>query len=222
MTTPIPSQKPKKGCLFYGCLTIAILSLAVLVGGGLGMFLLYKKAESFVDQWASLEPMELPAVHYTEADREQFEARLKTFIDGLGQEGSPATLTLQGEDLNMLLASAKNGSTLTERVRARVEGNQVRGHVSVQLGDLQAPFFRDRYVNGEVALTVSLQNGRLIVQVAELVVNGTPLPEEYLAPLREQNVAEALAQDPDLTQILEKLSQIVVTNDTVQLVPASP
>jgi len=68
---PQPTPKPRKGCLFYGCLTLAVLSLAVLVGGGIGVYFLYQKASAVVQQYASTKPMDLPPILYTTATRKR-------------------------------------------------------------------------------------------------------------------------------------------------------
>lgn len=214
-------QKPKKGCLFYGCLTLAILSLAVLVGGGLGLYFLYQKAEAFVHQYAAAEPMELPDVRYTDIDMEQFESRLTIFADGLAEGKPTVPLVLKGEDLNMLLASSADLKAFSDGVRVKVEGDEIKGQVSLKLGDLGAPFFKDRYLNGEASFNVSLVDGRLAVSPSKIVVNDQPMPEEYLSALRQQNLAESVNQNPDAMETLQKLESIEVKDGAVRVVPKS-
>lgn len=211
--------KPRKGCLFYGCLTLAVLSLAVLVGGGLGLYFLYQKVEALVETHAAAGPMELPPAHYTAVDQQQFDARLDAFVAGM-DEGKPTVpLVLRGEDLNMLLASSPDLKALANGIRARVEGDEIRGLVSLKLGDLGAPFFKDRYLNGEAAFKVAFTNGMLRVTASELRVNGKALPEEYLAALREHNLAEGVNQNPEVSQTLEKIASIEVKDGAVQVAP---
>ena len=221
MSDPQPTAKPKKGCLFYGCLTLAILSLAVLVGGGIGLYFLYQKAEAFVAQYAAEEPMELPEVKYTQIDKEQFDERLRIFVDGL-KEGKPTVpLVLKGEDLNMLLAAAPDLRALSDGVRLKIEGDEVRGKVSLKLADLGAPFFKERYINGDAAFKVSLKEGRLTVAPSEILINGKALPDDYLSALSEHNFAESANQNPEVTQTLEKLKSIEVSDGVVRVIPQS-
>jgi len=214
-----PTQKPKKGCLFYGCLTLAILSLAVLVGGGLGLYLLYQKAEAFVNEYSSTDPVTLPEVGYTQDDLGAFEARLEGFAQGLGTDAPAVPLVLKGEDLNMLLALDPELKVFADGLRVSVEGDEIQGRMSMKLGDLGAPFFRERYLNGEASFKVSLENGRLTVSPSQIVVNGRPMPDQYLEGTRSQNFAESFNQDPDVQSTFEKLDTITVTNDTVIVVP---
>ncbi|MCU0772665.1 MAG: hypothetical protein MUE94_12990 [Verrucomicrobia bacterium] len=220
MNTPdSPSPRRRKGCFFYGCLTLAILSLAVLVGGGLGLYLLYHKVEAFVEQYAAPQPMELPAVRYTQADQEMFQERLKIFADGLAQGKPTVPLVLKGEDLNMLLASSADLKAFSDGIRLKVEGDEVKGLVSLKLGDLGAPFFKDRYLNGEASFQVSLAGGRLTVSPTEIRVNDKPLPEEYLKAIRDHNFAESANQNPDFANTLGQLDSIQVQEGAVKVVP---
>lgn len=207
--------------MFYGCLTLAVLFVAVLIGGGLGSYILYKKAQAFVEEYAAAEPMDLPAVRYTATDMERFEERMRIFSDGLAQGKPTVPLVLKGEDLNMLLASSADLKVLSDGVRLQVEGDEVKGMVSLKLGDLGAPFFRDRYLNGEISFNVSLVDGRLTVSPSEILVNDKPVPEEYLAAIRQQNLAESANQDPALTETLDRLDTIEVRDGTVRVVPKS-
>lgn len=216
---PPQPPKPRKGCLFYGCLALAILSFAVLVGGGLGLYFLYQKANAFVEEYAASEPMELPKLRYTQIEKEQFDERVRIFADGLAQGKPTVPLVLKGEDLNMLLASSPELKTLSDGVRLKVEGDEVKGVVSLKLGDLGAPFFKDRYLNGEAWFKVVLADGRLTVSPSKIVVNGKQLPENYLAAIRQHNFAESANQDPEVLKTLNKLSTIEVKDGTVKVVP---
>jgi len=212
-------QKPRKGCLFYGCLTVAIISLAALIGLGIGGYVLYKKAGELVVQYTGAEPMELPPTRYTPVEEEQFRARLDAFAKGLAAGEPSVPLVLKGEDLNMLLASNPDLATFAKGVRLKVEGDEIHGIVSLKLGDLGAPFFRDRYLNGEASFQVELEDGRLSVRPSRIVVNGEPLPAESLAALREQNLAEGVNQNANLQATLKKLERIEIRDGAVRVVP---
>jgi hypothetical protein len=213
------SPRPRKGCLFYGCLTLAVLSLAVLVGGGIGLYFLYQKAQAFVEQYAAAEPMELPAATYTQEDLAQFKERLQAFGRGLEQGQPSLPLELKGEDLNMLLASSADLKVLSDGLRLKVVGDEVKGIVSLKLGDLGAPFFKDRYLNGEASFKVSLSEGKLTVAPTKVLVNDKSLPEEYLTAISEHNFAESANQNPEMTQTLEQLQTIEVKDGAVSVVP---
>lgn len=220
MTDQSP-PRPRKGCLFYGCLILVALFLAMVAGLSIGGYFVYKKAEAFVDQYAAMEPVELSQLQYTEEQTDDFKERMRVFIDGLGEGMSTAPLVLQGEDLNMLLASSSNLKTWADGVRLSVEGNEVKGQISLRLGDLGAPFFKDRYFNGTASFKVSIEEGELIVSPSSISVNGNVLPDQYMAEMREQNLAVGISQDPDLAPTLEQLESIEVKDGTVTVFPMS-
>ncbi len=222
MNDPQPPRPPRrKGCLFYGCLTLAILSLAVLVGGGLGLYFLYQKAEAFAEEYTGTEPMDLPEVRYNAEDQERLHERVQIFADGLAEGKPTVPLVLKGEDLNMLLAASPDLSALSQGVRLKVDGDEVKGMVSLKLGDLGAPFFKERYLNGEASFNVALADGRLTVSPSAIVVNGKPLPEEYLAAIRQHNFAESANQNPEVMKTLKQLESIEVKAGVVKVVPKS-
>jgi hypothetical protein len=194
----------------------------VLIGGGFGLYLLYQKAQVFVEQYAAAEPMELPAVKFTAGDLAQFKERLQAFGQGLEQNQPGAPLELKGNDLNMLLASSDDLKALSKGLRLQVEGDEVNGMVSLKLGDLGAPFFKDRYLNGEASFKVSLSEGRLTVVPTRVMVNDKALPEEYLNAIRQQNLAESANQNPGVAQTLERLQSIEVKDGTVRVLPKTP
>ncbi len=210
-----PRQTQGRGCLFYGCLTLIVLFVVVGFTGYLG----YRKLSSFVDQFASKEPMELAPVHFTEEQKARMQLRLREFADGL-QTGAPGKpLTFDGDDLNLLLASSEKFRRLADHVRLRIEDGEVKGQVSLRFGDLGAPVFQDRYLNGEGSFKVSLREGHLVVSPSEMSVNGKPLPEKYLAAIQQENLAQAANDDPDVAATLEKLETIEVEESALKVVP---
>ena len=194
---------------------MVVLFLAVLLMGYLG----YRAMTGFVDQYTDSDPVELPPLEVTEVQKEQMQLRLKAFADGLREGKTTVPLVLRGDDLNVLLASSQDLQSLAERMRVRVEGNQVTGQVSMKLGDLGSPFFKDRYINGTASFRVSLQSSNLMVSPTDIRVNGKPLPDKYLTAMQSQNLAQSFNQDPELRSALEKLDTIEVEEGALKVVP---
>jgi len=144
---------------------------------------------------------------------------LNTFSQGLREGNLTAPLILKGEDLNLLLASSPDLQFLANGARVSVTGDQIKGQLSLKLGDLGAPFFKDRYLNGEASFKVSLADGRLSVTPDTILVGGKPIPNEYLQEFRKLNLVESANQNSEFIQTLEKLQSIAVTNGEVQVVP---
>jgi len=211
------SPRPKKGgrCFLYGCGTLLVLFLVLVLMGYLG----YRKLNKVLDQYLAKEPMDLPALTFTEEQKGRMQLRLKEFGDAL-QPGNPVQpLSISSEDLNLLVASTERFRQLGEHMRLRIEDGEIKGQVSLRFGDLGAPVFRDRYLNGEATFAVSLREGLLVVVADKLTVNGQPLPDEYQTAIREENLAKAANENPDFTAVVEKLDRIDVEGSTLIIVP---
>ena len=226
--TDQPQPRPRKGCLFYGCLTLVIIFLAIIVGGGLGVYVAYKKVQGLVAQYSASTPMELPEAGFTRIDREALEERLRVFARGLAAGTSESPLVLTGKDLNVLMTLADDSEALSEHIRFKVEENQIKGMLSLKLDELGVPLLntrfiqplaRDRYLNGEATFKVSLDEGVVSVSLADLLVGGRPVPDKYLSGLRQRNLAERVNQDANVTQAMEKVQAIEIRGETVSIVP---
>jgi hypothetical protein len=179
----------------------------------------YRKLSTFVDQFASQEPMPLAPLNFTEEQKGRMQLRLREFAEGLRTGHPEKPLVFDGEDLNLLLHSSEQFRRLADHVRLRIENGEVKGQISLRFGDLGAPVFPDRYLNGEGSFKVSLREGRLIVSPSELTVNGKPLPEKYLAAMQQENLAQAANDSPEFSTTLEKLESIEVEGSTLKVVP---
>lgn len=209
--------RPRKGgrCFLYGCGTLLVLGLVLVLMAYLG----YRKLNKVLDQYLAKEPMDLPALTFTDEQKGRMQLRLREFGDALRPGNPVPPLTLSSEDLNLLLASTERFRALGESVRLRVEDGEVKGQVSLRFGDLGAPVFKDRYLNGEASFDVSLRDGQLVVVAQELTVNGQPLPEEYQKAIGQENLALAANENADFKAALEKLDRIEVEGSALTIVP---
>jgi len=208
---------PKKGgrCFLYGCGTLLIIGLVLVLMAYLG----YRKLNKVLDQYLAKEPMDLPALTFTEEQKGRMQLRLREFGETLHPGNPVPPLTLSSEDLNLLLASTERFRALGESVRLRIEDGEVKGQISLRFGDLGAPVLQDRYLNGEASFDVSLRDGSLVVIADELTVNGQQLPEEYQTAIRNENLAQAANDNPDFAAAMEKLDRIEVEGSTLTIVP---
>ncbi len=210
-----------RSCLMYGCLTLVVLLIAMAVGTFfVGRYAMHRLA-AFVEQYTetspmAMEPVDMPAAEYTE-----LEARLKAFQSGLKEGKRVEPLVLTGREINALIARKPELAAWRDRLHVDLEGNQVKGQVSMPLDDL-AKFpglsrLAGRYLNGSAILYVGLQNGRLDVHVDSLEVKGQPLPSEVLSQLRLHNLAQDLEKNRDLSETLGQLKSIEVADGEVTI-----
>jgi hypothetical protein len=207
--------KRRRGCFFYGCLTSCILVLVVLAGLLLGYL---KILNSFTDT----KPLPLPTVNMSDAQMAQVRQRVDAFSQDIRSGRTPNPLELSGDELNALILTDPNLGTLKGQLYVSIEGNQIKGQLSVPAARLGLSIFKRRYINGSGTFKVSLVNGNLYVNAQSLSVKGKAIPESYMQQVRLQNLAQGFNQDPKTSVGLNKLKSIEVKDGKLVIVPAPP
>jgi hypothetical protein len=224
MNAPVYVQvapKKGKGCLFYGCLTVVIVGLLAAVMVGVGGYLLVKKAGQMMEQYTGAEPMEMPVVQMEEGVYQALAER----VDGFGRalkEGKPAgDLELTSEELNALLNRNSSMQLGSMRMNVVMKESEVSGQVSVPLDGLaDVPGFKrlkGRYLNGNARLGVEMQEGRIVVRLLGMEVNGQQLPAEVLRALANVNWLEEAYKDPKSAEVLAKIRSVAVEQGVLRV-----
>jgi hypothetical protein len=212
MTTTDSSPKKRRGCLFYGCATMLVLLLLFC----LLAFFTVRWMKGQINAYTDSSAVQLPKVEMVESEFKALDQRVKTFSEAV-QQGKPSqTLVLTERDINALIAKAPNMKELASRVYVSITNNQIKGQVSIPLRGI-ASFASDRYLNGEAAFNVSMQNGVLTVTAQDVKVKGKPLPEVFMKELRKRNLAEEFLRDPKNAEAISKLESIQVEDDHVTI-----
>jgi hypothetical protein len=208
MNDPVPTPPRRRGCLFYGCLSGVILTVALLVAALIGIHILRK---AFLD-YTDTAPMAMPATGLTPAQAAEIQQRCHKFLDDLSAGKTVEPLALAGNEIDALLTSTNAAQNpLSEHARLSVEGDHLKGDVSFPI--------RGRYLNGSGTFAVSLQNGVLNLNVQTLTVKGKPLPASFMNGLRMQNFASGMQNDTNLAAIVSRLQTIQVKDGKLLLVP---
>ena len=203
--TTTPPPRKGRGCLFYGCLTCVVLLLIMTVLAVVAIRFVKNQVTAYTDS----QPMKLPSVEMTDAEFQQLDQRVKAFGDAM-EKGKPAEpLILAERDINALIVKAANLKELADKVYVAVNGNEVKGQVSIPLSRL-GWLGKGRYLNGEATFNVSLENGVLIVTAREIKVKGKALPETFMSQLRHENLAKEAYKNPKNAEAIRKLDSIQV------------
>jgi hypothetical protein len=218
MTNPAnpPPESKGRGCLFYGCLTCLVL----LVIAGVMAFFAVRFVRNRINDYTDAAPMKLPKVEMADAEFKQLDERVKSFRDAMEQGKPTGPLVLTERDLNALIVNAPNAKEMADKVYVSLSGDQVKGQVSLPLSGL-GWLGKGRYLNGDAAFNVSLENGVLIVTAREVRVKGEPLPEAIMARLRQENLARDLYKDPKNAEALRKVESVQV-QDAQVIIKARP
>jgi hypothetical protein len=208
------AEPPREGhgCFFYGCIIAIVLAVLALIALGVGGYLTYRAYLKFVDQYTSATPMTLPKVEMPEEERKALQERFDVFKKAIdeGQDAEPLVLT--GDELNVLLA---NASGVKDRVYFIVEGDKLKGEVSLPLDALGLPGVQGRYFNGKATFLASLKGGQLVVNVDSAELNGQPLSEQIMTGLRTTNLAQDAARQPENAAFLNKLESIEIKDGKI-------
>jgi len=206
--------KPRRGCGFYGCITGVVLLVMMLGALLLGWHYVKKLVVRFTDS----KPMELPALQMSPAEMAQAKERFESFQQAVREHHATKPLTLTADELNAMIASGGEQG-LKGKIHISLEGDQLKGELSVPLQDMGLSMFKSRYLNGIATFNLSFRDGRLSVTPQTIQVRGEPLPEIYLREIRKQNLASSLTNDPAAAEVLNGLEEIQVKDGKLLIAP---
>jgi hypothetical protein len=210
-----PKPGSGRGCFFYGCLGSAAIFLVLL-----GLMLLgLHRFRTMIQLFTDTAPTPLPAVQLSAADREKLERRIDDFQDSVRAGRPTPPLTLTADELNAMIATNPELKDLKGKLYVIIETNQLKAQVSVRLGDIGSPFFRNRYLNGVGTVSIALKDSFLQVRAEELLVKGKALPGVFFEKIQKQNLARKLNENPRVSIALERLQDIQVKDGKIIIVP---
>jgi len=209
------TPKPHRGCFFYGCITGVVLLVLVLAGLFIGLHYMKK----LVNRYTDTKPRELPTVQMSQAEMAQAKERFESFQQAVREQRATKPLTLTANDLNALIASGGDQQSLKGKVYVTLDGDQLKGELSVPLQDVGLNMLSGRYLNGDVTFNLSFRNGALSVTPQTILVKGEPLPEIYLREIRKRNLAFAFTNDPGAAAVLKGLEEIQVKEGKLVIEP---
>ncbi len=108
---------------------------------------------------------------------------------------------------------------MADRVYFLIDGDTLKGQVSLPLDKIGLPGLKGRYFNGKATFHASLRDGVLVVTAESGEVNGRPLSEQFLAGIRGKNLAEDATKNPDNAALLAKLESVQVKDGKIIITP---
>jgi hypothetical protein len=210
-----PTGAPKQhGCFFYGCIIASIMAVLTAIVVGVGAFFAYRLLNQLVDQYTSTTPLELPKVEMPPEQRTALKDRIEAFRKAVDAETPTEPLVLTSDDLNALI---DENEELKGKIYVKLEGDEVKGQVSIPLDKLGLGMMRGRYLNGEADLKASLSDGVLIVTLDSIEVNGKRPPDDMMKGLREQNLAKDVYKEEKNAKLIRKLESLEVKDGKIIL-----
>ena len=205
------SKSKSKGCWFYGCITVAILTVAIGIGAVLTVRYVANKIQTAVHEYAQPEPLKLPEVRLTQEQRTDLRQRSETFKTSLeAPKPTAMELVLTGDELNGLLSDLDRSGGLARSLRVKIEGDVISGMISVPLSSLGLTKGENLFLNGEAGFLVTMVQGNLRVVLKEFRLKGQPLPPAIMAGLQNINLAEQYNNNPESQKLMSKLDTVEV------------
>jgi hypothetical protein len=201
--------------LFYGCITGVVLLVIVL--GALMIGLHYVK--TLVNRYTDTKPVELPTVQVSQAEAAQMKERFEAFQQAVREQRATKPLVLSADDINALITSGGEQQAWKGKVYVSLDGDQLKGELSVPLQDVGLSTFAGRYLNGSATFNLSFRDGRLSITPQTILAKGQPIPDVFMQQIRKQNLAIALTNDPSAAAVLKGLEQIQVKEGKLVIEP---
>lgn len=203
-----------RGCLI-GCLAFfggALILAALLV------FVAYNFFSGVVDKFTAEAPREIPAVVMSQEEKDLLFGKADTFGRALTSDDLPLEpVSFTGDEINVLLREYPTPHDTYNWISVQIIDGIIRADVSVPLAEMG---LGDRYLNGSGELEAQMENGELKVFINSLEVDGQPLPGQFLAGLRQYNLAQDVVADPQSQKVLDQIGSIKVEDDRLVIIPA--
>jgi hypothetical protein len=210
------TPKRRRGCLFYGCLGFCILFLVILAASMAG----YRYAKKMFTELTDSKPMPLPAVTLSKDQIAEVQRRVDAFRSAIREQSATAPLELTADEINALIANDPDLQELKGKLYVIIDGDQLKGQISIRMEDLGLPLFKERYFNGTGTFKLTFRDGILRITPETLLAKGgRPIPPTYMEPVRKTNLAHDLNTNPRAVTALEKLQDIRVQGGKLILTP---
>jgi hypothetical protein len=199
-------------------MTGLVMLLLIVIAGLIGVRSLKKMFTEFTDT----APLPTPAVNLSAEEVAQLRKRVDVFRDSVRAKTPTEPLVLTADEINALVANDPDLQPLKGKLYITIEGDVLKGQVSVSMEEAGLPRFKGRYLNGTGTFNIAIKNGMLRINAQTIAVKGKTLPEIYMQKIRTQNLARIINGDPRASVALERLQDIQVKDGKLIIVPKPP
>lgn len=215
-TSPEMKKGSGGGCL-KGCLIITVILILIIVGLTIGGYYYLK---SQINKYTSDKPADIPSVTLPAEQLEELQARVDSFQSSFEEIAKPdedgsenVELILTQDEINALIASNPD---FANRVFVTIKDGNVSADVSIPLDEV--PMAGGRYLNASASLNVSMNNGALLVTLADASVNGQPIPQEIVTAMQSENLAAELYKEPEAVKVIQRVKELKIEDKRIILV----
>lgn len=204
MATTAPGAAPenKKGCLFYGCLTV--IFVVVILGGiiGFGFWFVFKYLK---DSYTAPSPIKIERMQISKDEIDSVQKSFEDLKRNIESNDKAFTHVITTRDVQAILQHDPETAQIADMASVEIKGEEIHAKWSVPI---PFPFFGIRFFNGEGYGSVSYEReGGFKCNLRDVMVNGNPLSSDMAnkfcenAPLIDSNIPEGDEDDPFLKRV---------------------
>jgi hypothetical protein len=173
----------------------------------LGAYFLKRTMNRWIADYTDTAPAPIQKVEYAPEQMDALRARLQAFKNAMDKSPQPAELVLSADDLNALVGVDR---TLGGKVFVQLDGDKLKGNISLPLENVGPLKLKGRYLNGTAAFKVILENGFLDVRLDAVEVKGKSLPDVLLKELKKENLAKEAITKPEAAATITNLENFQI------------
>lgn len=209
MTEQKPPELPKKkGCFFYGCLSVIIVML--LACGGL--FYGYWKIKRIFTEYTDTQPLSLPALSLSDEQVQDAKNKVVDFFAKAQDAQEAARLSLSADEVAALLQTSDALKDFHGSFSLAFVNGKATGSISIPL-EKYASEFKGRFLNGDAVFNFSMKNAVPVLTVESILLNARELPESFLAEIKQENLLEDALADPEVQELLKHVTDARIQGD---------
>lgn len=225
---PVTPPPRKSGCGLgglgcgLGCLIAVAACVALVVFGVVAAKNYFQK---MVNDYTATEYVPIAAPEASPGKVASALEKLDSYSTGMAGGGSPVTLTLTGEELNLILWNHPDFTPVAGMINVAIEGDVLSSEVSLNFDELPMPkgFFasalQGKFFNGEISLKGGMEAGYPALYLEALTVNGKEVPDAFLARVKPQNLLQEAAKSPELSAFFESIEDLRIEDGLLIIVP---
>jgi hypothetical protein len=236
-------QRKRHGCFFYGCITMLVVFVIVIVGLTASVWWLQKSVSNWLFDTKPLEFANASA--YSPEVAQQAQTKIAAFDQKLKTTTEAATLAITDTEINAILANNAELKKSGIKIEVQFSEKLATGRISIpwdqivkmlresnsSTGTTQPikqitgwkldTFFprknRDRYINGAMTIDISTRNGQPDVHLKSFEIHNKPLPEFIMREIRKVNFAENSQRNPENAEALRQIQSITLQKGQISI-----
>lgn len=225
-----PAPAKAHGCWFYGCLTVSILLLVIVI-------------TALITGWwvkRSMEARPIEPTVLSEAEQVELEEKLERLgaDAGLAPEvGSEEEIKEAGQVLPIdeedvferkpviitereINAMIGHNTDFDDKVKVELRRDRIKVKVNFPVPH-DAPFFGGKTFRFNLGAKVKIDDENLVVMVDSVALGGMPLPNAWIMDIKHQNLADEFFPDEESkTMFMAGIEKLEVNDGEIVFVPA--